>query len=355
MDISALGEFELIARLTAGLTSRTDSGLGIGDDCAILDLGNDQYLLATCDSQVEGIHFTLQTSTPEQIGRKALAVNLSDIAAMGGVPRYALVSLILPSHFPVATLDSLYAGLRLEAERYATTIVGGNIASAGKSDQLIIDITLLGTVERGQAIRRDGARAGDILCVTGSLGNSAAGLYTLLHPNPSFPQEALHFLQEIHRTPRPRIHEGRVLSQLGPQVITAMLDISDGLSGDLGHLCQRSHVGARVDLAHLPLSPELRLVAKNASYDPFLWTLHGGEDYELLFTVSPGDEHTVIDAVHSATGTPVTVIGSILPRDEGMKLLYPDGREEQLVIASWDHLKQEDGSSSPSLSLRTLD
>jgi thiamine-monophosphate kinase len=134
-----------------------------------------------------------------------------------------------------------------------------------------------------------------------------------------------------------------------------MLDISDGLSGDLGHLCQRSHVGARVDLAHLPLSPELRLVAKNASYDPFLWTLHGGEDYELLFTVSPGDEHTVIDAVHSATGTPVTVIGSILPRDEGMKLLYPDGREEQLVIASWDHLKQEDGSSSPSLSLRTLD
>ena len=340
MDISSLGEFELIARLTAGLTSCADIGLGVGDDCAILDLGNDQLLLATCDSQVEGIHFTLQTSTPEQIGRKALAVNLSDIAAMGGVPRYALVSLILPSHFPVATLDSLYAGLRLEAEQYATTIVGGNIASAGKSDQLIIDITLLGTVERGQAIRRDGARVGDILCVTGSLGNSAAGLYTLLHPDTSYPQEAQEVLQTIHRTPRPRVHEGCILSQLGPQVVTAMLDISDGLSGDLGHLCQRSHVGARVNLAQLPLSPELRLVAENVSYDPFQWALHGGEDYELLFSVFPGNEHTVIEAVYSATGTPVTVIGSILPINEGMKLLYPDGREEPLIVASWDHLKR---------------
>lgn len=340
MDISALGEFELIARLTAGLTLRTDSGLGIGDDCAILNLGSDQDLLATCDSQVEGIHFTLQTSTPEQIGRKALAVNLSDIAAMGGVPRYALISLILPPQLPIAVLDRLYVGLRLEAEQYATTIVGGNIASAGKSSQLTIDITLLGSIGRGQAIRRDGARVGDILCVTGSLGNSAAGLYTLLHPDPSFSQEAQEVLRTIHRTPRPRIREGCVLSQLGPQVVTAMLDISDGLSGDLGHLCQRSHVGARVDLAHLPLSPELHLVAENASHDPFQWALHGGEDYELLFTVSPGNERTVIDAVHSATGTPVTVIGSILSREEGMKLLYPDGCEEQLVIASWDHLKQ---------------
>src|SRR3989440_10197438 len=314
MNISALGEFELIARLTAGLISRAD----IGDDCAILDLGSDQLLLATCDSQVEGIHFTLRTSTPEQIGRKALAINLSDIAAMGGVPRYALVSLILPPQLPLAVLDSIYTGLRLEAEQYDTAIVGGNIASTGKSDQLTIDITLLGTVERGQAIRRDGARVGDILCVTGSLGDSAAGLHTLLHPDPSYPQEAQEFLRAIHRMPRPRIEEGRVLSQLGSQVVTAMLDISDGLSGDLGHLCERSHVGARVDLAHLPLSPEFHIVKEGTCRDPFQWALHGGEDYELLFTVSPGNERRVIETVQSATGTPVTVIGSILPAGEGM-------------------------------------
>ncbi len=338
MSISALGEFELIARLTAGLTSRADIALGVGDDCAILDLGSDQQLLATCDSQVEDIHFTLHTFTPEQIGRKALAINLSDIAAMGGVPRYALVSLILPPQFPIAMLDGIYAGLRLEAEQCATAIVGGNIASAGKSDQLTIDITLLGTVERGRAIRRDGARVGDVLCVTGSLGDSAGGLYTLLHPDPACPQEAREGLQAIHRTPRPRIEEGRVLNQLGPQVVTAMLDISDGLSGDLGHLCERSRVGARVDLAHLPLSPELHIVATNVSHDPFQWALHGGEDYELLFTVSPGNERRVIEAVQSTTGTRVTAIGSILPPDEGMKLRHPDGREEPLVVASWDHL-----------------
>src|SRR5256884_2196995 len=162
MDLSSLDEFALIARLTHGLQASADVAVGVGDDCAILDLHTETLLLATCDSQVEGVHFTRHTSTPEQIGRKALAVNLSDIAAMGGVPRYALVSLILPPQFPVAVLDSIYAGLRLEAEQYATAIIGGNIASAGKSDQLTVDITLLGTVERGQAIRRDGARVGDI-------------------------------------------------------------------------------------------------------------------------------------------------------------------------------------------------
>lgn len=338
MNISALGEFELIARLTTGLPSQP-SDLGVGDDCAILDLGHDQLLLATCDSQVEGIHFTLQTSTPEQIGRKALAINLSDIAAMGGIPRYVLVSLILPPQFPVAVLDSIYAGLRLEAEQYATALVGGNIASAGKSDQLIIDITLLGTVERGQAIRRDGAHVGDSLCVTGSLGDSAAGLYTLLHPDPSYPREAQEFLRTIHRMPQPRIREGRVLSQLGSHIVTAMLDISDGLSGDLGHLCESSHVGARLDVARLPLSPEIHVIAASASYDPFQWVLHGGEDYELLFTVSVGNEQKVIETVQSVTGTQITVIGSILPPDEGMRLRYPDGHQDQLAVESWDHLR----------------
>jgi thiamine-monophosphate kinase len=340
MDVSALGEFELIARLTAGLSSQSDVALGVGDDCAILDLGSDQQLLATCDSQVEGIHFTLHTSTPEQIGRKALAINLSDIAAMGGIPRYALVSLILPLPFPMDIIDEIYAGLRLEAEQYATAIVGGNIASAGQANQLTIDITLLGTVERDQAVQRDGARVGDMLCVTGALGDSAAGLYTLLHPNLTYPQQAQEVLQTIHRMPRPRIHEGRILSQMGRQIVTAMLDISDGLSGDLSHLCASSHVGVSIDLAHLPLSPELHTLAAHTSHDPFQWALHGGEDYELLFTVSPGNERAVIEAVQSATGTRVTVVGSILPQDEGMKLRYLDGHEERLVVGSWDHLKR---------------
>lgn len=344
MNISGLGEFDLIARLTAGLEARTAANPGIGDDCAIIDLSLDgrssELLLATCDSQVEGIHFTLQTSLPEQIGRKALAINLSDIAAMGGEPRYALVSLILPASLPLETLDGIYAGLRNEALRYKTAIIGGNIAGAGKSGQLIIDITALGSVERGRALLRSGARVGDALCVTGWLGDSAAGLYSLLHPSARYSQEDLMIVRNAHTMPTPRVNEGRILSQFGPQIVTSLLDVSDGLSGDLGHICERSEVGARVELAALPLSQAMRHLAEVAEKEPEQWALHGGEDYELLFTVSRGHEQAVISAVEQATGTPVSVIGSIATAAEGMKLLYPDGHQEQLDIRSWDHLKQ---------------
>jgi thiamine-monophosphate kinase len=337
------GEFELIARLTSSLASRDDVRLGVGDDCAIMDVGGDQLLLATCDSQVEGVHFTLQTSSPEQIGRKALAINLSDIAAMGGTPRFALVSLLIPSHLSLKILEGIYAGLRQEAEHFATTIVGGNIARAGPTESassLTIDITLLGSVMRDRAITRSGARPGDVLCVTGYLGDSAAGLFTLLHPERMYYPTARDQVRAVHRTPHPRIAEGHILSQFGPQVITAMLDISDGLSGDLTHLCERSQVGVRVELARLPLSQAVQTIAHEAEHDPWSWALHGGEDYELLFTIAQGYEQGVIEAVRVATGTPVTVIGSISPFEEQMIILYPDGHQEDLCSQSWDHLRK---------------
>lgn len=338
MNVSDLGEFELIARLTKNLPLRTDVSLGAGDDCAILDLGGNLLLLATNDSQVEGVHFTFQTSTPEQIGRKALAVNISDIAAMGGEPRYALISLILPSHLSLDMLERIYTGLHQEAEQFAIAIVGGNIAGAGKGEQLIIDITLLGTVERGHALLRSGAHIGDTIYVTGFLGDSAAGLYTLLHPNSLYPQDAQEHLRTIHRVPHPHVRTGQMLSQLGPNIVTAMLDISDGLSGDLAHLCERSKVGACINVASLPLSPALRALAASVGHDPLDWALHGGEDYELLFTVSPRNENAVIEAIQAATDTPMTAIGCICQED--MKLVYPDGHEEVLQQQSWDHLRQ---------------
>jgi thiamine-monophosphate kinase len=339
MDGLSSAEFELIAHLTRGLSTRPDVALGVGDDCAILDLNNDTLLLATSDSQVEGVHFTRHFSSPEQIGRKALSVNLSDIAAMGGEPHYALVSLILPANLSRSYIDTLYTGIRHEAAHYTTAIVGGNIASSGKAASLVIDITLLGTIERGRAITRSGAHSGDTLMITGTLGDSAAGLYTLLHPSARYPRDAQEALRTVHRTPQPRIRVGRILSQLGPTIITAMLDVSDGLSGDLAHLCARSNVSARIDLAHLPLSPSIRTVAASIGYDPFSWALHGGEDYELLFTVSPGHEQKVIDAVHAATGISVTSIGTMLPSEAGMTVAYPDGREDVLEVRSWNHLK----------------
>ena len=331
-------EFELIARLTSNLTAREDVLLGAGDDCAIMDMGGDQLLLATCDSQVEGVHFTLQTSSPEQIGHKALAINLSDIAAMGGVPRFALISLLLPPHISPEILEGVYSGLRQEAEQFNTAIVGGNIASVGSSSCFTIDITLLGSVMRDRAIIRSGAQPGDTLCITGHLGDSAAGLFTLFHPEITCSLAALDQVRSAHRTPRPRVAEGRILSQFGPHIITAMLDVSDGLSGDLAHICDRSQVGARIEVARLPFSPAIHIIARETGQDSLRWVLHGGEDYELLFTVTPGYEQRVIDAVQSDTGTPVTVIGSVLPLEEQMRLLYADGHQESLQIQSWDHL-----------------
>lgn len=339
MSDETLTEFGLIERLTRNLSTARDVIEGVGDDCAILDLHNNDLLLATCDSQVEGVHFTLDTSSAEQIGQKALAINLSDIAAMGGTPRYALISLVLPKHIQAAWLERLYEGLHEEAKRSATTIVGGNIAGTGTAEQLIIDITLLGTVKRGHAITRSGAHVGDRLCVTGTLGDSAAGLFTLFNSSTPYPQEACHYVRARCRTPQPRIHEGQILGSFGPQIVTAMLDISDGLSGDAAHICERSHVGIIIDAASLPISTFARKIATSAGRNPLDWALHGGEDYELLFTVAPGHEESVINAVQQATGTPVTPIGTITTAETGITLVNLDGQKEALISRSWDHLR----------------
>ncbi|GLV59603.1 thiamine-monophosphate kinase [Dictyobacter sp. S3.2.2.5] len=338
MDISAFGEFELVARLTAGLAVSTAGDIGVGDDCALLDLGRGDLLLATCDSQVEGVHFSLGSSPSEHIGRKALAINLSDIAAMGGTPRYALISLLLPSHLSIEVLDGIYAGLRAQAQRFDTAIVGGNISSTGGSPQLVIDITLLGTVERGHALLRSGAHAGDLICVTGSLGDSAAGLQTFLHTTTDVSPQDLQTLRERHTAPEPRVREGQLLGALGGGKVTAMLDISDGLSGDLTHLCERSGCGARVDLAAIPLSAPLLRVARSLQHDPLDWALHGGEDYELLFTLRPSALDEVRSAIQQQSGTPLTVIGEIQPPTAGLTLSHPDGHTEPLHPHSWDHL-----------------
>lgn len=341
MHISELGEFDLIARLTQALPAYQGVIQGIGDDCAILDLPGDMVLLATNDSQVEGVHFTLQTSEPQHIGRKSLAVNLSDIAAMGGEPRYVLVSLVLPPQLPVEVLDGIYAGLRLEAEQYDVSIVGGNIAGAGQADRVIIDISLLGFVERRRAMLRSGAQVGDLVCVTGSLGDAVAGLYTLLHPQYPYPSYALEAVQSRQRTPQARVQAGRVLGQFALHTVTAMLDISDGLSGDLGHLCERSQIGARIELASLPLSHAMQSIATAVQANPIDWALHGGEDYELLFTVSPNMAQRVIEAVETATAIPVTIIGTIREASEGMSVVQPGGQVEPLLVKSWDHLSAQ--------------
>lgn len=336
MHVRELGEFALIARLTQPETSHPDVRLGVGDDTAILAMSPGYELLATCDAQVEGQHFLRESATPEQIGRRALAVNLSDIAAMGGEPLFALVSLLLPETLEVAFLDELYIGLREECRTFGVVLVGGNIARA-RAD-LVIDITLLGRIQVGMALRRDGARAGDVLLVTGSLGAAAAGLALLNRPAiPVLPAVRATVSQAYHQ-PVPRVREGQTLAAAGG--VTAMLDVSDGLSGDVAHICERSGVGVIVWEAALPITNATRAVAAQIGRPAEELALHGGDDYELLFTAAPSSVPHLIATVREATGTPVTPIGRITTPATGIQLERIDGTLLPLPSQSWDHLRE---------------
>lgn len=337
MRLADVGEFALIARLTAGLSSRPDVALGAGDDAAALDLGADQLLLATCDAQVEGRHFLPNIATPYEIGYKALAVNLSDIAAMGGEPLWALVSLIASPEMDVATVEGVYDGLRALADRYHVAIVGGNISST--TGPLTIDITALGRAARGRMITRAGARPGDHLLVTGSLGAGLAGLRAFTAASPlDVPPEALARVRSRMVMPEPRIREGLALAE--SHVVTAMMDLSDGLAGDLAHICERSHVGALVSADALPVDGATRAVANALGVDVTTLALFGGDDYELLFTTPPADTARALAALATA-GASATIIGEITPSETGMRVRDSDGVTSPLAARGWDHLSRD--------------
>ncbi len=237
MRLKDLDEFALIDRLADILgDAHPDMVVGIGDDVAVLDAGGPDLLLATVDAQVAGVHYLPDQIPPRALGRRLLAVNLSDIAAMGGEPRFALVSLALPEDTEVAWLEAVYRGLREEAERWAVAVVGGNVArTAGAA---VLDLCLLGQVARERLLRRAGARPGDRLFVTGHLGQAAAGLRLLLGQAPDPGAEARRHLLGRLFTPTPRLREAAVIAGSGQA--TAMIDLSDGLAQDVGHLCDRS-------------------------------------------------------------------------------------------------------------------
>jgi thiamine-monophosphate kinase len=328
MKVSTIGEFGLIERLRRFL-SKPDPRVivGIGDDVAVLEGPGDMLLLATCDIQVEGVHFLRSLTSPYQLGRKALAINLSDVASMGGLPDFALISLSLPPDTDLEFIDELYRGLSEEAEEAGVKIVGGNIARL--PERFAVDVFLIGRVERGLFLTRRGAKPGDVLMVTGTLGDSAAGLALLLK---GIREERFASLYSAHLTPKARLKEGRTLA-LG-RLASSAIDISDGLAKDVGHICDESGVGVAIRLADIPLSPELKEAASLLGVDPFRWALAGGEDYQLLFTVPPEKASQVRQALHP---TPVSEIGLILAPQEGRYLLLPDGSKQPLEPEGWDH------------------
>lgn len=323
MLLYELGESGLIARIGRYLADGGPTVIrGIGDDAAVLSPpGENQWLVATTDMLVEGVHFRRDWCNAADIGYKAIAVNISDVAAMGGVPETALVSLALPGHLPVAWADDLYAGMQDCAGEYGVRIVGGDTvgAAAGK---IVINVSLLGRVEINHCLFRHAARPGQLVVVTGPLGGAAGGLAVLEHPRLAGPYGE--DLRAAYRRPRPRVAAGRVLA-VHPGV-GAVQDISDGLAVTASQVAEASGMGIEIYAASLPLAPGLEELGRALGRDPVDFVLYGGEDFELLFTISP-DQLPTIRQELTATGVQPFPVGIVLPPGEGCWLVNRRARE----------------------------
>jgi len=306
MQIKDIGEINLIKRLSKGIRLDKSVIRGAGDDTAVINWTKGKYLLFTSDMLVEDTHFkrglTPFCATPFQIGWKALGRNISDIAAMGGTPRYALVSIGLNPRSPVSLVDGIYKGLKAIANKFNVNITGGDTA---RSDKLVIDISLIGEVERKNLVTRGGAKKGDVILVTGSIGGSIKGKH-------------LNFI--------PRVEEARRLVKNFR--INSMIDISDGLELDLWRILDASAVGAKIYENAVPLS-------KDAGY--FESAVSGGEDFELLFTMSYLEAKRFFKTYLAKMRTPVTLIGEIVSRRDGYKLVKPDGSITPLKPIGYTH------------------
>jgi len=333
MKISELGEFGLI-ELLAIIAYRSQNDqiaswkqlvIGIGDDAAAWR-GETSTQLATVDSFIQDVHFPSGITGWKEMGWKALAVNLSDMAAMGGVPRYALVSLALPGTTEVEDVTTMYEGMNELAKQYGVAIVGGDTSHA---PLVIINITVLGSTSRPDKpiLTRSAARPGDKIAVTGYLGASAAGL-EMLTQNLQFDTETTACLRQAFLQPHPRITEGQLLVELG---VKTAIDISDGLVSDLKHVCKASEVSARIEVDRVPIPPNVKANFKTEALE---LALSGGEDYELLFTAS----NDVIEKVKAAASCPITVVGEITAGKPGeITLLDSQGNPVNLEKAGWNH------------------
>lgn len=335
--VADIGEFGLIFRIKEWVKTGDPRVVrGIGDDTAVLKGNGGKLILFTCDVQVEGVHFLLSHITPYELGRKSLAINISDIASMGGYSTFALISLILSPDTEIDSLKEFYQGLEEEAGKWGVSLVGGNISKT--TGPIVVDIALLGEVEEDNLKFRSGARPDDLVLITGEPGRSAAGL-RLMHRclREKFPS-----LVSAHLTPVPRVREARLIS--GFKCVTSMIDVSDGVLKDLYHILEESSVGAVLREESFQISEELREASLILGEDPLSLFLSGGEDYELIFTVSPEEAPVVKKKVEEA-GTPVSIIGEINSEAGNVALRRRDGSLKELSPSGWDHFAKGGCSS----------
>jgi thiamine-monophosphate kinase len=310
MKLAERGEFGIIAALRQRCAGAEGLLTGIGDDCAVIAPLSGEQLLVTSDMLVEGVHFRRDWTDPVRLGRKCASVNLSDLAAMGATPRYLFLALALPGDLDTVFLDAFFDGFLAVCSEHGAVLAGGDTCAAPAG--MTVSVTALGSVATGKALLRSGAIAGDAIYVSGSLGDSALALQQLLTGRVPDPD-----LARRHHDPQPRVALGCALARAG--LASAMIDVSDGLLADLGHLLAASGVGARIDTDALPLSGPFRQALRET---PALGDLPltGGEDYELLFT-APETAAVALADLGQETGIPVTRIGAIQPAGSGLHLL----------------------------------
>lgn len=337
-NINALGEFGLIDRLTKDFSNINDSTeLGIGDDAAVLNYGNKRTVVTT-DMLVEGIHFDLMYMPLKHLGYKSIVVNLSDIYAMNAEPKQVTVSLAISSKFPVEALEELYEGIHLACKNYKVDLVGGDTTSSLTG--LVLSVTAIGEANEEDLCYRSGAKEGDLICVTGDLGASYLGLQILErekqiyleHPGVQPELENAQYLIERHLKPEARRDVIRFFKEAGLKP-TAMMDVSDGLSSDIRHICKQSKVGCEINESEVPISEDAYHMALNFNMDPITCALNGGEDYELLFTIVPEDETKIADE------SAFVIIGQITKAENGQVLVTKSGNRHPLKAQGWNHFE----------------
>ena len=323
--VADLGERAIIARIAAGLPAAPASvTVGIGDDAAVVEPERGTLTAVTTDTVVDGVHCDLRFTPPDAVGHRALAASLSDLAAMGAIPRHALLSLGLPDALPAAALDALVRGVAALAERHATAVVGGNVTRS--PGPLFAEVTALGSVKRRRVLRRSAARPGDGLYLSGAIGGAAAGLAVLQDAGPDVAGDAeLAACRERYLRPEPRVRLGRLLGRT--RTARACVDLSDGLADAVGQLAGASAVGAVVDAAAVPLEPGARRWFEALGRDPLEASL-AGEDYELLFTAPARSGRRLAALRRMARGVPLTRIG-VITREPGV-VLRRDGADTPL-------------------------
>jgi thiamine-monophosphate kinase len=333
MKLKDIGEFGFIDRIAPLGNFRSEGVVkGIGDDCAVISIGGPDHLLVTTDLLVERVHFLMNWARPEVIGGKILTANLSDIAACGGTPRDAFISLAIPETIEVEWLDGLYRGMANVARTFDVNLLGGD--TTGSKGDFAINIAVTGLVPVDEVLFRHTAGADDIIVLTGPVGESGAGLEILLS-SPEMPPEMATPLVASHLEPRAHVKEGRLLAR--SRACTAAIDISDGLSSDLRHICLDSGVGAVIYEAQLPINPVLAQVARIMRKDPLDWVLNGGEDYVLLAAVKPGSIED-LQKKFEAEGTELLPIGNFTA-DPSMELVRIDGTRQDIGPGGWDHFR----------------